>query len=136
VAASHSWIHSIRNLDGIFSYMIRPGPGLSPLPLFTKVDEHPQAAIESKRISKHLKRFFKIGPRSSQSSSPQPYVSTSGGDISSALVSSGVQLINPSLSTLQQDRLLTDKLLSSTYRSSYTNLVVAVVATWIWIAST
>jgi len=93
------------------------------------VNERPQAANESKRIGKHLKKFFKFR----QSSSPQPSTSTPGGDTSSALVSSGIQSINASLSTRQQDSLLTDKILISPYRSSHTNPVV--IAIWIWIRS-
>ena len=61
------------------------------------VDEHPQAAKESKRIGK-LKKFFNIG----QSSLPQPSASNPvGRDISSAPVSS----VNASLSTHQQHSL-------------------------------
>jgi len=89
--------------------------------LSTMVDERPQTAKESSGIGKHLKKLFRFGSQSaphSRSSSPQPSAST-------LLVSSGVQLINPGPSTRQQDCILTDKILSLTYRSSHTNPVVA-----------
>jgi len=78
------------------------------LPLFTMVDERPQTTKESKGIGKRLKQLIRLGSPGaphSQSSSPLPSASTPGGDMSFAIVSSGVQLINPlhaSSSTLQQ----------------------------------
>jgi len=78
------------------------------LPLFTMADERPQTAKESKGFGKRLKQLIRLGSPSaprSRSSSPLPSASTSGEDMSFAIVSSGVQLINPlraSSSTLQQ----------------------------------
>ena len=97
------------------------------------VDERPTAK-EANGIGKHLKKLIRLG-RLGPRSTPQPSAPTLRG---AAQVSSGIQMINPALSTRQQDCPLTDEMLSSTYRSSHTNPVVriAVIAIWTCTRST